>query len=96
MDLRAELLVFAAGVALAEGALDKDFEPVDIHRLRNKVVGPALHRLHGGIHRTVSGHHDANRRVRFFNNPLNERHTIIPAEPQVGEHDIHRHALQSG
>ena len=96
LNLRPELLVFPAGVAFAERAFDENFEPVDVHRLRNKIVSSALHRLHGGIHRSIGSHHDADRRVCLFHNPLDERHAIITAEPQVGEHDIHRHALQSG
>ncbi len=95
LNLRAELLVFAVGVAFAEGALDENFESVDIHRLRDKIVSSTLHSLHGGIHRSISSHHDADRRVCLFDNPFDERHAIIPAESQVGEHDIHRHALQS-
>ena len=96
LNFRAELLVFTTGVALAEGAFDEDFQPIDIHGLRHKIVSSALHGLHSGIHRTVGSHHDADRRIRLFDNPLDERHAVIPAEAQVGEHDIYWHALQRG
>ena len=85
LDLGAEFLVFADGVSLADGPFDQDFQTVDIHRLGDKIIHTAPHRLHGGIHRSVGGHHDANRRVRAGGDDFDQLHSVARAEAQIGE-----------
>ena len=94
LHFRAEFLVFAAGIALPEGTLDEDFQPVDIHWLRDEVIRTPLHRLDSRIHRSIGSHHDTNRRVRLLNNAFDKRHAVLLTETQVCEDDIHRHTFQ--
>jgi hypothetical protein len=56
--------VFVLQRAAAEGAFDEELHFIEIERLGDKMVGPAAHRLHGGVHAAVGGHHDADRRFR--------------------------------
>ena len=84
----AEFLVFRAGFPIAQGALDEDFQPVDIHRLGHKIIGTALHGLDRGIDRSVSGHHDANRGFGQLQGLFNQLHAIFPAQAQVRDHHL--------
>src|SRR5215831_20756745 len=43
---------------LAEGLVDQDFELAQNDRLHHVVVGPAFHRIDGGLHAAVSGDAD--------------------------------------
>jgi len=91
-----EFLIFPTGIAFAECAFDEDFEAVDVHRLRDKIISTMLHSIDGRIHRSIRRHHDADRGIGFLCDFLDERHPIGYSETKIGKNHIHRNALQSG
>ncbi len=79
-DLLTELFVLLPRIALAESALDEEFQAVNIYWLGNKVVGSPAHGLHRGIHGAVGGHHDANRGLGELERLLDESHAVFAPE----------------
>ena len=94
LDLGAEFLVLPVRVAFADSPFDQDLEPVDIHRLCHKIINPALHGLHGGVHRTIGGHHDADRGIRASGDLLHKFHAVPCAQPEVGQKNIRADAIE--
>ena len=84
------LLHFAAG----QGARDQDFDFVEIERLRHEIVGAAFHRFDRGVDRAVGRHHDGDRRMREFQRALDQGHSVVTAETEVGDHQIDLLALE--
>ncbi len=95
-DLLGKLLVFRLQIAAAQGALEQHFDLVEIERLGDEVPGPAAHRLDGGVHRAVGGHHDGHRRLRQRERRVQQIHPGLAAHPQIGQQQLHRLALQNG
>ena len=93
-DLLAQFGVLALDHAAAQGAAHEDFQPVEVQRLGDEIVRPALHRGDGGVHRAVGGHHDAHRRRGHLQRPVDERHAVLAAQAQVGQEQIDALALQ--
>ena len=66
VDLLTQSPVLLLHPARLQCARDQDFDLIEVERFGHEIVSAAFHRFHGGINRTVSRHHDANRRVRRF------------------------------
>ena len=94
LDLLLQLDDFLLHLPAAQRPVDQDFQPVDVQRLGDEIVRAALHRLDRRVHRAVGRHHDDDRRMRQREDLLDERHPILAAEPQIGQHEIDRLALE--
>ena len=88
LDLLLEFAVFLFGLAALQGALDEDFEPVDVDGLGDEVVGAVFHGLDGRIDGAVGGHHDADGGMREAQGAVDKLHAILGAEAQVGDHEV--------
>ena len=86
-DLLAELLVFLLQTAAAQGAFDEELDFIEVDGFGDEVPGTTPHGLDGGIDAAVSGHHDADRRLRELQSFVQELHAVVCAESEVGEHD---------
>ena len=86
--------IFLLHPAAGEGARDQHFHLVEVERLRHEIVSAAFHRLDRGVDRAVCRHHDANRRMRKFQGALDQNHSVVPAEPQVGDEQINLLAFE--
>ena len=89
-----EDLVFFFQGATANGALQEKFNLVKIEGLGDKVPGSATHRLDGGIYRAVGRHHERDWRVGTRVGDIEDFHSGVAAEAEVGEEDFDRFAFE--
>ena len=80
VHLLAKRAIFLLEFATLHRARDHQFDFVEIERLRDKIVGAALHRFHRDIDGAVCSHHDANGRARHFQGAIDQLHSIFTAE----------------
>src|ERR1700722_178771 len=86
--LVAELNILLLRLASLDSSRDLEPEFVDVYGLGHKVVGSALHRFNGGGNRAIGGHQQANRRSRPLKDLLDQRHSVFPTQPQIGQDQI--------
>ena len=81
-------------LAAAQGAFDQEIDLIKVQRLGDEVVGAAAHGLHCGVHRAIRGHHDHHWRPGHAQRGLQKLHAVVIAQPQIGQHHVHRLILQ--
>src|SRR6266566_2605686 len=98
IDLLTERAIFLLEFASLHRARDQHFDLVEIKRLGNKIVGAAFHRFDRDVDRAISSHHDADGSPRHFQSAIDQLHSVVATEAQIGqEHldllafeDVHR------
>ena len=86
--------IFLLEFAALHRARDQHFHLVEVKRFGHKIVSAALHRLHGHIDRTISSHHDADRRTRHLQRAIDQQHSVFVPEAQIGEEHVDLLALE--
>jgi len=88
--VRAQRLVVPEELGLLRGLLDQDVELLDLHGLREVVIGAELHRLDGRGHLLEARHHD---HLRLLGEGLELAQDLDPLllrHPHVEDHDVVR------
>jgi hypothetical protein len=68
--------------------LDENLEPLDVHRLRQKIHRASLHRLHRRIDAAVGGHHDDGRLVRERQGLVDDLEAAFAGHAEIGDDHV--------
>jgi hypothetical protein len=95
-DLLGELLVFGFEAFAAEGALEEHFDLVEVEGFGDEVPGTTAHGFDGGVDGAIGGHHDGDGGLWEGEGGIQQVHSRIASEAEVGEEEVDGFGFEDG